>query len=193
LSKIFYNDILTSKQNNEFYCRTVVVEVTVELFHGSNIEIKEPRIIAPARALDFGAGFYTTSSFQQATRWANIQERRRKNGVSIVSHYEFEIEKAKANFSVLEFSEPDGEWLDFVIANRKEQPIGRRYDLVIGPVANDNTLPVLDDYMDGRYTKEEAVARLLPQKLVDQFAFLTQIALAYLHFIEDGHYGNKID
>ncbi len=28
------------------------------------------------------------------------------------------------------------------------------FDLVIGPVANDSTLPVIDDYMDGKYARE---------------------------------------
>lgn len=56
------------------------------------------------------------------------------------------------------------------------------YDLIIGPVANDSTLPVINDYMDGRYTKEEAVNHLLPQNLKDQFAFLTEKALKVLKF-----------
>lgn len=56
------------------------------------------------------------------------------------------------------------------------------YDLVIGPVANDSTLPVINDYIDGIYTKEEAVKRLLPQNLTDQYAFLTEHALKYLKF-----------
>ena len=56
------------------------------------------------------------------------------------------------------------------------------YDLVIGPVANDSTLPVIDDYMDGKYDKEEAVKRLMPQKLTDQYAFLTEKAIQFLRF-----------
>lgn len=49
-------------------------------------------------------------------------------------------------------------------------------------MANDSTLPVIDDYMDGKYTKEQAVERLLPQKLTDQYAFLTERALTLLQF-----------
>jgi hypothetical protein len=49
-------------------------------------------------------------------------------------------------------------------------------------VANDSTMPVIDDYMDGRYTKEEAIARLLPQKLTDQFAFVSEKSLMALSF-----------
>jgi hypothetical protein len=36
--------------------------------------------------------------------------------------------------------------------------------------------------MDGRYTKEEAIARLLLQKLTDQFAFATEKSLVALSF-----------
>lgn len=50
------------------------------------------------------------------------------------------------------------------------------------PVANYSTLPVIDDYMDGKYDKEEAVKRLLPQKLTDQYAFLTEKAIHFLVF-----------
>ena len=54
------------------------------------------------------------------------------------------------------------------------------YDIVIGAVADDATLPVIDDYMDGRYTKEEAVRRLLPQNLTDQYAFCSAASLTCL-------------
>jgi len=41
---------------------------------------------------------------------------------------------------------------------------------------------VIDDYMDGIYTKEEAVKRLLPQNLTDQHAYLTNESLKLLIF-----------
>jgi len=41
---------------------------------------------------------------------------------------------------------------------------------------------VIDAYMDGVYTKEEAVKRLQPQNLTDQHAFLTNEALKLLTF-----------
>ena len=36
------------------------------LYHGSNVEVREPKIIVSNRTLDFGAGFYTTSNKEQA-------------------------------------------------------------------------------------------------------------------------------
>lgn len=38
------------------------------LYHGSNILVKIPQIIAPKKSLDFGTGFYTTSSLEQAKK-----------------------------------------------------------------------------------------------------------------------------
>ena len=35
------------------------------LYHGSNIEVKEPKILKPSHALDFGPGFYTTLNREQ--------------------------------------------------------------------------------------------------------------------------------
>ena len=153
------------------------------LYHGSYVEVREPRIPERLRALDFGAGFYTTSSREQAIKWSKVVAKRRQSGSPCICTF-FLDEAALGGLRVLKFDSPSGEWLDFVVANRKGLPLPDSYDLVIGPVANGSTLPVIDDYVDGRYTKEEAVARLLPQKLTDQYAFLTEKALAVLEFRE---------
>ena len=42
----------------------------MKLYHGSNIEVKTPCLIPSKRLLDFGAGFYLTSDFEQAKKWA---------------------------------------------------------------------------------------------------------------------------
>ncbi len=54
----------------------------------------------------------------------------------------------------------------------------------IGSVANDRTMPVLKLYFSGVYTEEEAIKRLLPQKLKDQYAFKTERAISVLTFKE---------
>jgi hypothetical protein len=151
------------------------------LYHGSNVEVRRPQILKRLRALDFGAGFYTTSNREQAEKWARTITKRRLSGVPCISVFSLD-EAQLVQLAVLKFDSPSDEWLDFVVANRKGLPMMNSYDLVIGPVANDATLPVIDDYMDGRYTKEEAVGRLLPQKLTDQYAFLTAKALSMLEF-----------
>ena len=68
--------------------------------------------------------------------------------------------------------------------NRLEQPRTPDYDLVCGPAANDQTLLVLNDFMNGSLTEDIALQLLLPQRLKDQFAFKTDRALRWLHFQE---------
>ena len=68
--------------------------------------------------------------------------------------------------------------------DRNGDPGQNVWDIVIGPVANDTTMPVLKQYFSGIYTEEEAIRRLLPQNLKDQFAFRTQEALRALAFCE---------
>ena len=38
----------------------------MKLYHGSLEIVQEPRIIKPTRTLDYGTGFYTTTSYGQA-------------------------------------------------------------------------------------------------------------------------------
>jgi hypothetical protein len=142
--------------------------------------VDAPRIMVPARALDFGPGFYLTSDRDQAERWAQLKTRRLRRGEPTVSTFAFDAPQAATRLSALAFDGPTLEWLDFVAVNRRRVPSGGHYDLVSGPVANDTTLAVIDDYMDGRYTANEAIVRLLPQRLADQFAFLTRAALDHL-------------
>ena len=85
---------------------------------------------------------------------------------------------------ILKFEEPNVRWLRYVAANRRGEPQMEDWDLISGPVANDQTMPVLILYLDGYLTEEEAIARLLPQKLKDQFVFKTERALACLHCTE---------
>ena len=51
------------------------------LYHGSNIEVKHPQIIRSRKLLDFGAGFYLTSDYGQAKKWAVRTTGRREKAV----------------------------------------------------------------------------------------------------------------
>ncbi|MBQ2594244.1 MAG: DUF3990 domain-containing protein [Candidatus Riflebacteria bacterium] len=153
------------------------------LYHGSNIEVKEPKILVSDRKLDFGTGFYLTSSYEQAERWANLTKMRRNEGKSIVSVFEYD-ESNQSDLKVLSFKKSDKNWLFYVTNNRINPNASDDFDLVIGPVANDRTYPVIALYFSGIYDMEETIKRLLPQKLKDQYAFKTVKALNYLKFKE---------
>lgn len=151
------------------------------LYYGSNVTVEKPNIIQSERTLDFGTGFYLTTDFEQAKRWAILTTSRKKEGIPTVNVFEIED---KVNLKVLKFNGPDKEWLEFVTNNRKNKNYKNDYDLIIGPVANDNTMPVINLYVNGVYNEKEALKRLLPQKLKDQVVFKNTKALKYLNFKE---------
>ena len=155
----------------------------MRLYHGSNVEVSKPRLMPCVRALDFGCAFYLTSDFEQASRWARTTVLRRGDGRAIVSVYEFD-ETAASILKTLRFKEPNAAWLKYVTRNRAELADVTDYDIVAGPVANDNTMPVLNLYFKGAYSEEEALRRLLPQRLKDQFALKSDVALECLTFLE---------
>lgn len=155
----------------------------MRLYHGSNVGVANPRLLEGQRPLDFGSGFYTTTDFSQAAAWAQRTARIRKAGSPQVSVYEIDDE-AYGELSVLRFDGPNEAWLAFVVANRRAVVIDKGWDIVYGPVANDQTMPTLVLYLDGYLTEQETIARLLPQKLKDQAVFKTNRALQCLRCLE---------
>ncbi|MDR0846294.1 MAG: DUF3990 domain-containing protein [Lactobacillales bacterium] len=153
----------------------------MKLYHGSNMKVKVPKVRRNLRALDFGAGFYLTSSESQAIRWAKIVTERKRAGQATLNVYGVS-DDLLGELNILNFEVASDEWLDFVVANRKGTLVENPYDLVIGPVANDSTLPVINLYIDGIYDKKKAVEELLPQNLTDQYALLTEKAIGLLAF-----------
>ena len=89
------------------------------LYHGSTIRVEMPELRGGVSLLDFGAGFYTTSSYEQAERWARIKMRRENAHVGAVSAYEFDFEKAQTLLRIRRFMTADRAWLDFVVQNRR--------------------------------------------------------------------------
>jgi len=154
----------------------------LRLYHGSNVLVEEPRLLHVNKSSDFGRGFYLTSSREQAARWAELQSKRRKEGIPMVSI--FEIDDAELlDLTVLEYKQADNDWLQMITKNRKNIIYEEKFDIIVGPVADDFTMDVLNLYFSGRYSEEEALKRLLPQKLKDQYVFKTEEAIKRLEFV----------
>lgn len=151
----------------------------MKLYHGSNVEVVKPKILQSDRKLDFGTGFYLTSSYEQAERWAELTSKRRGEGKKIITVFDFD-EDMMYSLAILKFDAPSAEWLKYVSNNRNKNSFSDDFDIVIGPVANDRTMPVIKLYFSGIYNEEETIRRLMPQKLKDQFVFKTENALKSL-------------
>ena len=46
----------------------------IEVYHGSNVIVETPEITPYVCPLDFGSGFYVTTLYNQACRWAEKKQ-----------------------------------------------------------------------------------------------------------------------
>lgn len=152
------------------------------VYHGSDTIIDFPKILQPNRPLDFGGGFYVTTSKEQAQSWANKVAYRNGTRFKCINSYEFRLQDALAETRLLNFETADEKWLDFICANRQGKNICN-YDIVMGPVADDRVYRVVVEYENGNVDKEKALKELKIETLCNQILFHTEKALAYLKYV----------
>ena len=152
------------------------------LYHGSIELVSNPEIRISNRTLDYGFGFYTTSSYKQAEDWV-----KRKLSdviqVGVVNVYEFD-ESYLDKLNSLLFYKPTEEWVDFVMKNRTDIDFDHGYDIVYGPVANDKVYASFALYEAGIIDKTTLIKDLKTYKLVDQYLFHTAESLKTIKFLE---------
>ena len=148
------------------------MEQTITLYHGSNIKVEKPEILVMGFYKDFGYGFYCTNLEKQARKWALT-----KRGDSIVSVYRFCKNETLKTLSFPEMSEA---WLDFVIDCRRG--IKHDFDIVEGPMADDQIWDYVEDLMDGTITKEAFWVLAKFKHPTHQIVFCTPKALETIRF-----------
>ena len=152
------------------------------LYHGSIDIVEKPEIRTPNRALDYGSGFYTTTSYRQAEDWV----KRKLSATSQIGHinvYELD-ENAIKDLRTLFFEKPTEDWVDFVMNNRTQNSYNHNFDIVYGPVANDKVYAAFALYEGGIIDKKTLISELKAYKLVDQYLFHTEKSLNAIKFVE---------
>lgn len=155
----------------------------MRVYHGSLDRVPAPEIRQATRTLDYGTGFYTTTSAKQAEDW--VRKRMNDSGArkGYVNEYELDLDGLKL-FHCAFFDSPTDEWLDFVMHNRLDRNFTHNYDVVYGPVANDRVYACFALYEGGVMSKENLIAELKTYELVDQYLFHTEQALHALRFVK---------
>lgn len=152
------------------------------LYHGSDVEVKNPKIIKSEKGRDFGCAFYLTPIKEQAERMAKRKQRMNKSNFAIVSVFEFN-EKEVSNLNYKLFKTPDLEWLDMIIKCRTNPSFIHGYDVVEGKIADDSVGETILFVIDGVIKKEDALERLKFQKINSQVAFCSEDSLELISFI----------
>ena len=156
----------------------------MKIYHGSIEKVEKPEIrIVKHRTLDYGYGFYTTTSYTQSKDWVKRRMDNLKVQNGFVNVYEFDKDAIK-DLKCLIFDSPTEDWVDFVMNNRTIKGFEHDYDIVYGPVANDRVYASFALYEGGLIDKQTLISELKTYKLIDQYLFHTEKALEYIHFIE---------
>lgn len=155
----------------------------MRIYHGSIEKVESPEIRESNRTLDYGQGFYTTTSYEQAEAWVRRRMNEKRTSRGYVCVYELN-ETALESLKTLVFEQPTEKWVDFVMKNRTQKGYVHEFDIVYGPVANDRVYAAFALYEGGLINKQALIAELKAYKLVDQYLFHTEKALQALTFIE---------
>ncbi len=154
-----------------------------KVYHGSIEEVRSPEIRQPDHSLDYGPGFYTTTSYEQAKRWVKRRMDDRGANVGYVNVYELDDEIIK-DLKSLFFEKPTEEWVNFVMKNRTDRDFTHDYDIVYGPVADDSVYTQFMLYEGGIISMPTLIQELKTYKLVDQYLFHTERSLLAIKFVE---------
>lgn len=157
------------------------MQMIKKLYHGTKIYFDEPDLKKAKNRKDFGKGFYLTSNYDQAMRWAIKKlPNNDKNCTAYVYEYEFDTDNAK-ELHVLELLEYNKEWLDFITPNRHEGEKEIVYDLIYDRMA-DSTGDELVANIESYWYKEKSAEEVLKaikfrNGEFDQYCFKTLKAL----------------
>lgn len=144
------------------------------LYHGSQEIVETPEIRIQKYNKDFYFGFYCTLYPEQAKRWAT-----RFGAVGYVNEYRY-IKNETLNIKI--FPEMTEEWLDFIALCRTGKP--HDYDIVEGPMADDTIFNYVQNFVDGKISREAFWNLAKFKKPTHQISFHTVKALTTLKFLK---------
>ena len=159
------------------------------LFHGSNVEIEKIDLSRCRPYKDFGKGFYLTEIPEQAEKMAR-RVTRLYGGKPCVTYFEFDTAALNDDrLSVRVFDRPSKEWAFFVVNNRNksfmafEDPecnLDCKYDIVTGPIANDDLALLFRQFSRKLINTEELIRGMEYKQLTNQYSFHTERAICFL-------------
>lgn len=165
----------------------------IVVYHASYVTIENIDLKFSKPNKDFGTGFYVTTDYNQAKKFALLISKKMGINTAYINHYRL---SNLTNLDVHEFKTTDAEWLKCVSNFRNIVQISdieryKKKDVIIGKVADDNTNLVINTYIRGGYGQlnnpkvmEAVIGLLMADKLTDQICFKTKRSLKKLMFIK---------
>ncbi|HEU4962616.1 MAG TPA: DUF3990 domain-containing protein [Bacilli bacterium] len=154
----------------------------------SRVNVKAGRLFT-----DFGQGFYLTTNYEQAKRWAVAKARYRSHADGRADEAPVVVKIRLDTISLHQlsgctFEVPNDRWAEFVYNCRKHgkaNTLFHNYDFVCGPLADGKFLPLFNKYDANRITFEEFHAGIKPiNRDHNQLSLHTMEAISCIHQME---------
>ena len=160
------------------------------LYHGSNTVIQEINLAMCRPYKDFGQGFYLTVMKDQAEKMAR-RVARIYGGSPVLNIYELDDSFMQTKgLNIKDFgTQTSEEWARFIQNNRNKSfedfsdpdcNFDNKYDIVIGPIANDDMALLFRQYENGMITFENMLTGMIYKETTNQYSFHTQKAIKLL-------------
>lgn len=165
------------------------------LYHGSNVKIDSINLAMCRPYKDFGRGFYLTEIKTQAENMAT-RVSRIYGGNPILNSFEIDDDfKTNSFLNIKDFgSVVSEEWAKFVMNNRSKLfddwksdlcNKDNKYDIVIGPVADDNMVLLFRQYEKELIDFETLLKGMVYKKTSSQYSFHTKKSINCLRKVND--------
>lgn len=162
----------------------------MRLYHGSNISIEHINLAMCRPYKDFGKGFYLTDMKEQAEKMA-VRVSKIYGGSPVVNVYEIENDfRKESDIQIRDFgNQTTKEWAQFVMNNRSRSFLDEtdllcnkdnKYDIVIGPVADDNMALLFRQYENEIIDFETLLKGMIYKKTSSQYSFHTEKSIKLL-------------
>ena len=166
----------------------------MKLYHGSNVNIESINLAMCRPYKDFGKGFYLTDIEEQAKNMA-VRVSRIYGGIPIVNVFEIQDDfRSLSDIKIKDFGiQTTEEWAQFVMNNRSRefQEIkselcnkDNKYDIVIGPVADDNMALLFRQYENEMIDFETLLRGIIYKRVSSQYSFNTEKSIMLLRKAE---------
>lgn len=166
----------------------------MRLYHGSNVVIESINLAMCRPYKDFGKGFYLTDIEEQAKQMAK-RVSRIYGGSPVVNTFEIQDDFRKiSDIKIKDFGiQTTEEWAKFVMNNRNRTSTDEantlcnkddKYDIVIGPVADDNMALLFRQYENEIIDFETLLKGMIYKKTSSQYSFHTEKGIRLLRKVD---------
>lgn len=167
-------------------------ELPDTVYHGTTTEhlhsLQNIKVNFGRKDLDFGQGFYTTSTRNQAIEWA---KGRVWNGYEpLVLTYKINLGIMKS-LKGIHFASAGDDWVKFIYQHRMEMfnPMNMTYDYVYGHTADGKTSILVGDIRNGKKCYDDFKREIYPTECkifyYDQLFFRTEMSIIALEKVNE--------